>query len=101
MGPTALWAALDQEPDALGNIVSTVEGTEPAAPPFHLFSISVGGPTLPNPWEEAGEEAEHLEISQKPLVCVQIDLTPLKTDTSVTPGGWCRSQPAQSSHVSG
>lgn len=73
MNLSASLATLDRSPDALGNIMSTVEGTEPPTSPHHLLSISGDGPILSTPGEAAPTQgAEHLEISQKPLPLVQI-----------------------------
>lgn len=102
MDPVAPLATLDKRPDdkrppvIKRNTVSTVEGAEPPGPPYHLFFISVDGSILSTPRmvpEKPARRGGAPRNSQTPLPCVQISL-PSKTDTSVTPGGWCRSQRA-------
>lgn len=102
MDPVAPLATLDKRPDdkrppvIKRNTVSTVEGAEPPGPPYHLFFISVDGSILSTPRmvpEKPARRGGAPGNSQTPLPCVQISL-PSKTDTSVTPGGWCRSQRA-------
>lgn len=97
MDPVAPLATLDKRPPVIKrNTVSTVEGAEPPGPPYHLFFISVDGSILSTPRmvpEKPARRGGAPRNSQTPLPCVQISL-PSKTDTSVTSGGWCRSQRA-------